>query len=1581
MTSKNIVFGMFVLAILAAVSFAQIVPQGTLNETQVIIRPASDQQPTVLNMTVLSFAPAQTAGGTTTVDVMRQISQTCGGDMTCVMQESQNRFAASREYQVNLQSVQDAHIVVEWFNPQGNAYTGQWTAVPGCEDVIASNAVIGKRPDSTGNLVDYTYYVGQCDISPVTTGSGRTYFRAVFVPQPGQELSVSSAEYEYSNIHVTPSTQFTHDVQNFVAGINASTLPCVGIFMIMGLLLASLYFAGKSPVSLLDITTPKLPSPKGVSASGQILAPFGYTEMKRTTKAKMGAAASAVSATADALSRSRAGDTELRNLQRSIASQTGTAADRAAGDIAEGKKVATALVTAGRSLGMSAKDLQALAGKLPYHYGEAEHKLVAQIMEGLEKRGGREALMAMTLKDYMYGLRTFQSLEVLTASPEVGQRSVFHQRLSTTLGKFYGSNRYAILSGVVMAGTDSSVRTARVLGRMGKAMVTETPHLARATARTTMEMLGGARAVEELEAKGRTSASAAWLAGQLQKHPSQVVVGTMFPINDKMGHLYRSLHNEALADEMRYVLRQFYKSRGVRFDIAEEELAQMGHTPMDILKRSNYAASAELAQAEAEIRRVLSNTSMSQTEKLNALTRLAESHGATIDHQMLAFSQRLETIERSGQEDHMKMIMLQQALEEQNKVRMSVSQGGRIKDDAYVCHVGGDSLKGSQVWETMVLRTMIWDAEHGYLRGGIKEELVSARLNVANRLATLDPTAGATHELPEHMKDPAQLKAVAERNRQDLISLFTEDGRKQYEQYATSRGKSANMTSASIADLVDFMQGGAMARTGQIDKKTGRMTWYASDLELALQPNATLVDMKRHWVSSLSAKENYAIGEWCWSRVNRSYQSFHDPAKEAELNRMPGSSSWTQERRTSELMKLMVKDNLMQDMEQRFNSQFGQNTYGTTRETTRFYAGIVAGFMEKAMQEKGLDNNHPDRRFLETMDMTNPKHLAKLQELMRTHGEAYKAVTTREMTYDEVAKSTKAVVMLHEGGFAYYKKGMMLSDFDRVMGGETALRDNKGVLRKYIPEEVPVKFAGRDELEIQFSKVRSSKDPNEWQGFVDATVRWAKEGGYNYEKEKVLGAVLWQYAHSTGDYERFWKDSSVTVESKRQVTPVAPSTLRFFGVEGSSLTPIIKPFRDIALHGGDYISKVALAAGGSLHKTSYDITPVSSMYRMHSFQLANKIGSGDALKGLTEAEKVAYRAVAAQHGSYIQVWQYAIDRNPWRTSTSFGTHQAWESFFQFGPAVPFSVRDNLRAYMSKGEYSNFVLGPYGFSMQMANKLMRPYIGAFRGMQMSMQGYASRWDKTGNALMQYNYTEPRIQEAMQSLNPFSQKWFPGKTSERISKLNGMGGSLERHQLAGPDYQTGLRQAPQDIFLKRKGVYASARTGDANPAETIYNYRMELQSDAPMAEYLFRSKEAAYLYDKNVQKAALDNTVRRTVSAEALAIRRDQEIRGFGVLQNSLFGWANPIAFLWHMPVPFAPSSLTPKDVVANWVRRSKHGGGGGNFGDGMRRMAEDMGQGASRFMQPHNIAKIGYCGKCGMSGYKGTACRACKAPLY
>ncbi|MBD3209934.1 hypothetical protein GF318_00980 [Candidatus Micrarchaeota archaeon] len=1575
MTSKNYVFGAVLLLLLAASVFAGGFPTGgdsSLRESQVVVTPVEDED-TVLHVSVMVFNPATGQSGTDIRLVMQEIVEDCEGDQACIMEEANRRTAASAGYNPEFEFLSDARITVEYYN----TISGSYTPVQGCSNRITSTPGTATTPSATdpGGLETVSYYYAECDFAPAVEGQpGRTTLRINYDPEPGQDIRPSRSLYYFNNVRVPAAEQFTKNLRDLIvaqiSGVSTSPL-CLGVFMILGLLLASLYFAGKSPITLLDITTPRMPQPKGVAAGGQVLMPFGYTELKRTTRGKMGKAAGAALLTARGMSRRMAGDATLDRLKRGIKGLKGTAGDRAAGDVEEGKKIAEAAVTAGRQVGMSTEELEHLAGRLPYHWDDRAHRTVAQIVEALEAKGGKNALLAMTLKDYMLGQRTYQSLEAITGHNDVGKRDAFHSRVTSKIGKAFGANRYAVIGGFAPAMYDSTIRTGKVAGRMTKQMAKGVPELARGVTRTTMGMVGGRRAVEQLEERAKTSATAAWLT---KKHPSDIVVGQMFPVNDKMAHLYRTLRKETLRDEMRYVLRQLYRKMGIKFNISEHELAEMGYRDLDILKRSGYTSSEELRQLEGQIRKILTGSGDGQ-QKLSALLDLAKSRGATVDGELLKLANSVQSIEQSAHPDHVKLLLLQEELEQQNKVRMSVNTGGMANEDAYLCHVGGDSLKGSQIWETMIFRTYIWDAENGHLaaNAGMKEELLSARLNVANRIGTLNPVHGA-HELPEHMRNMTQLEAVAERNRKDMITLFSEDGRKLFQQ---TNNKSIN--NASMNEIVQFMYGGNMPKTGHIDPKTKKMVWWGADEELTLPKGSTLVDMKRHWVSGLDPRENYAIGQWVESRFTKSYVPPYQASIEAELDRAAGSANWTVQQRTSEAKKLWVLDQLQQDMEQRFNSHFGHNTYGTTAETVRFYGGIMAGFMEKALKDKGFAKNNPTIRFLEEMDTTNPRDLSNLSNIMQSHQKEYEALLSKPVTYDDVAKTNQALVMLHEGGFAFYKKNMMLSDQDRVLSGEVALRDEKGQLRKFIPEDIPIKFGDRDDLLREFYRVAGSQNTHDWDNFIGSATKWAKGGGYNYEKEKVFAAVLWQYANTTHDYERFWRNSSVSVEAKRQVTPSAPSPMRFFGVEAPGFTSkVIKPFRDMGMHAGDYISKTALAAGGPLHKASYDITPVSEYYRQHSWQLSNRIMSGRDMQNLTEEEKVAYRNVAMQHYSYHQVWDFAIDRNPWRMSTSFGQQQSWQAFFHYGPSANFDVRSNLRAYMDRGEYASFMAG-YGFPMNLAGKMMRPYTGMIRGLQMSMQGAPAKFDATGDALRQFNYTPPRLREAMQSLNPFSFKWFPGKTSERISKLNKFGGSLEQHQLAGPEFAAGLRQAPQDVFLHKKGVYANARTGEVNPGASFYNYRHEMQLDAPMAEYMLRANEATYMHDKKVQEAAWTNTTRRTVSAEALALRRDQELRGFGAMQNPLMGWANPIAFMWHMPVPLYPTSLTPRDMVSNYVRRAKEGRRGG-YGQGLKSTARSLGRGTSRLMQPHKLHMVVYCPRCSRAGVRGSRC-SCGTVLY
>ncbi|MEW6723018.1 MAG: hypothetical protein AB1324_07175 [Candidatus Micrarchaeota archaeon] len=1575
MTTMKGMFGLMLFVLMAASAFAASSYFAEENQQpSITVIEAANNEGRLLNLSVLVFQQATSTGGTDIRTVMDQINQECASApdrQACIQQKGLERTAASRDYQLNLTSLQSAHLVVEYLDPAGNNYQGQWLIVPGCENVITDIAVTRYRPDPvTGVSAPYNYYIGQCDITPAVTGANRTQLRALYVGDPVQAISPSGDSYQYDNFNVTVSTQFSRDVQNFIntvaqsggQGVNAGgTLPCVGVFMILGLLLASLYFSGRSPISLLDITTPRLPAPKGVTAGGQILAPYGYTEMKATARQKMEAAAAAASMAAGRFI--RPGDADTERLVRQINSDRGTAADRAAGDVAQGRKIATALVGAGRSLGMNSAELQSLA-RLPYHYGDAEHRTVAQIIQNLEKKGGSSALLAMTLKDYMFGMQTWKSLEVVTGQPDFGKRGTVHYFVSSKLGKAFGSNRYTTggVSTIVMAGTDSMFRTGRVMTRMTKTMATEAPTLLRQTTRTTMEMLGGPRVIEELEARGRTSPTAGWLAGQLQKHPSQVVVGAMFPINDHMAQLYKTTRNEALHSEMVYVMRQLYKKMGVRFDISEQELTSMGHTDIDIRKRCNITSTAALLAVEEEMRKVMSNATMSSQDKLTALMRIAESHGAYIDHQMVNFTRRLDAIEATGQPDHMKMLMLQQAIEEQNKVKMAVYKGGGRSEDAYVCHVG-ERMHSSQVWEYSVLRTMQYDWEHGYAaKGGIEQAAVRERLFLANKEATLNPAA-AGHDLPEHMRNTAQLKAVTERNRSDLVSLFTEQGREMFQQ---RKGKS--ITSASISEIVDFMYGGNLPRTFEYDKKTGRAFW-PGDKELPLDPKATFVDMKRHWIAEPNSRERGSVGEWTESRFKLGHLAAFDASVDAQLKRMPGYANMTGEQESQAAKKLWVQKAMLEDIENRFNSQFGMNAYGNLRETMKFNVGIMAGFLERALEEKKLPANHPDLKFLQRMDISHPEDVKKFRELLKAHGEAYQGIISRQMTYDEIAKSPRAIVLLQEGGYAYYKKGMTLSDNDRVMAGQAALRDNKGQLRAFVPEDVPIKFEGREDLMAQHQKLRASKDPNEWHAFAQNVVSWAKSGGYNFDRERVLAAVLWDMGHKTGDYGSFWNQSAVSVEAKRNVAPVAPSVLRMFGVEAPEAMKAAKPFRDIGMHMGDYVSKIAYMSGGPLLDQSYKVAAYNAAYQMQSYRLALRIQEGHDMGSLSAAEQAAYRTYASKHGAYLQASQWALDRSPFGYSTSHATQAADAALFSHGPGLTFKMQDYLGAAMDKGTMRSFKLF-YAWPMDLARKLISPYATAVSTAQKEMMGRASRWDTTGDPTRTLYHGQPRVRSAMQAFfNPLGLS----TTSKWAKKLNIFApGDATTRQVGGEDVMLGLGASSMDTIQIRKGINIVGRIGSANPRERFLDYRNTAVLDAPMASELMR--DDAFKYYRDIYENAHTNTTRRTMSAETLQMKRTQEVMSFSSLQTPQGKFYSPVHFALHM--------LRIPEMGAKYAMRAKHGYGGGSVGDSMKRSVREMAEGMGRAFTPHRDIYRVSCPHCGhTTAQRFSKCGSCGKRLW
>jgi hypothetical protein len=1550
-----------------------------------------------LKIGMLVSEPIVTEEGEGAKDIYDEIWEECkdAADVNaCFLERAEDKFPEGAVLP-EMYSLENARFRVMMYNPA----TGRYDAEVNCRGV-GPEVVADNYEEITGYRdITIKYYYGTCTVPKEYFEGRRATFQVWYMPEEGISINYQKPTVEISDVKTSVAEIFKAAVADAIrafteAGVGAGgvatttgTLPCIGVFLILGLLLASMYFAGKSPITLLDITSPRLPTPKGFMASGQVLLPYGYGEMKRALRGKAAAGISAITGTALLRGKRLGHSTNLEKWRKDIAkSGAGNDDKKFMNSLATLVEENNQMAKKGITKKISPDEAKKLFKTVPGMYGEAEHRTVAELLHNLRTRGGKDEALANIIKDYMQTQRTSRTMDVLSGQPDLHARSKLHQKISGQVGKYLGSNRYYVSSTAFGGSLDSVIRSARVAGRGTKEIFRQAPTAVRGISRTTIEMIGGKGALERMERAGKKGAKfPGMVAKELRKKGPSMELGKMMPVDEKMEHLYNKLRKELMASVKQFNVKELYRAMGVNFEVAEEKLAKMGYMDMDILKDSGYIKNAaKIEEMEGKLRAILTNAKLSDMAKIEELKKLAMSYGAFSDAtgkkalaDMEAFTAKLTKIEESKEAGYMKFIELNALLESHKKHAAAAGVGQVMDDGHFYTAVGRDSINGRDIWETMTLRTMIYDAENGLLGkgGGLKDELLSAQLNVINRTVTLKPTSNI-HELPEYMRDVSKLQALEKRVVKNFGELLTEDGKKML----AEKGKTVH--TATLDDYVAVGTGLTYSMKGvprtfkEVDEK-GRVAFWGAESEFGPAKGAFKVDMKRHWVSEIETGAPFSIGQWVNSRYERSYVGPQDPAIEAQLDRMPGSATWSVSERAAKGKELMVEKMLKEDTVNRFNSQFEYGSYGKTPEVARYYTGTLAGFMEKALMDRGMGEMHPDLNFVKTMDLSKPADLRKLGEIVKRYEGDFRNVLNHKVTFDDIVTSNKAYVMHYEGGFSFYRKGMPLSGADRVYG-DVVIKDNKGQNRAFNVDDVAIEFRGRPDMQREFYKVQGSGDPKDWTAFMNAAEKWKGEHGYDHEREKVFGALCWRYGNQTCDMESHWAKSAVEIVPKREAMALAPTPFRMFGIESEMAERVMTPFKRYGETMGSYLANVGIGAGGKVFAASYDVTAHSETLRQQSMKTAMNIYQLD-IKQLSPEERELYYRVAHEHGPYHHAWDWAIDRNPMRHSSSHGLQQGMESYFHFGPRSDYKAEDYVRGTMTKAEWNTF-RAIHGFPLDIASKIQRPYSQMFGGMQMAMQGMPAKWDKSRNPLKAWDYTPSRFAEAGRALNPLSFTWGKSKMGQVPKKLNIWEGSLERHGLAGADILAGHAQAPQDIFGKRTGMYAVARYGEANPAASAYNYRNVLTVDPAQAEFLWRNREGVAMMDKEIREQAMSYTMNRNVSAEALAIRRQQELISFGVWQNSLYGWANPLAFAYHMPLPLVPPSMSPKEIATSAMRRAKMKDPGRRGSAAVGDTFRDAGQATLRFMQPWKGASVAFCPVCHKPGYKGARC-SCGGRIY
>ncbi len=1362
---------------------------------------------------------------------------------------------------------------------------------------------------------------------------------------------------------------------------DVNQVACIASVLLFGFLLASMYLSGKSPMSLLDITTPRMPSPKGFAAGGQSVVGFGYTELKATTAAsnlKSRAALAGLSAVV--MKGLSAG--QKAQINKSVGGIAGSSAKRAiavAGTPATSTPAELNSKEAYRGLATFAVKYGYEGGKIPTNlakmigsYSKEEMAQAGKILAYAEARAttGLERQAIGHIRQLFAGTKMEATLAQVTA----GQSTMaqFTSRIAATPFAGYRSIRPLVAGGI----HDSAYRGARVGWGFVKSVAGEVTRagLAVASGFKTDQAMANLSARAK---KGDTFAAAVHKIASATSN-DMMPIGAVDKMKDRAAQMYKDLHKEAYNDLIRSMLVKLYDKHGVNFKMTKEQLLAFAYKDVDVLKAAGWHG--QTALLDKQILKVLSDHSLSPTQKVDAIRRLCETNGVHVHASVVQEQSFLDTLGRGDKgEDHVRLVKLYRHLLDHHEANAATG----ASTDGHKYAIAKDHLSSEEQWQVMNLRRMIYDAEGGHLSkdAGLQHVLMGTYLHMTNSLVGLDPTKNAQglKQLKAMFHD-GEFEAIGKRNMMYLKELLTAEGAA----WLTKFGGSANnledvaklfTTKEKIKGERGFSeQAGAnrvfgLEAQGVIGAK-GQGKFGGADFnETGPIAGAFKIDMKRNWNLTYNEGASFETVQWYYNRLYRGQREYHDLDVERVVNAKFGVKSSQQIGAGKEVeyqreyRRELVSKAIGTEMNNYFN-MFGQNTYTDARNTFHMYVKAMGGILARGFEDtdKSKAAHKDDIRFIEDMNPLNKSDMERFAKMLKDNEKQFSAWMDKPVSYRDISHSERPWIMLYEGSLVPYVKGMPLSPNDRPLGGRVAIQ-NGTRWEAFDPHAVKMDFErfNLHSLGAQYRQLMSDPNYAHWEPLIkEAKTSLMKQG---IEGERIFNALLTHCAKTTGNYLDPMQYGTARIVPKRQVAPGTPTFVNFFTDDVVNTEPF-RRVRNAFLGVGDSISRMSLVTSGDVLRASYEINVISEIYRQASWNLVMQIYNTNWDKEfahlspeMKKKNKEALYAFADSYGPYLDVWQRAIDRAPNRFDTSTGIHGKYGGVFQFGLAHTFDVRQNVKNYYSKSEYVSF-MAQGGFLMIGAQQLSKPFVNTFRSIQQSMSGETSRWDyQARDVFHTYDPTLPRWKSVFASMS-FLQ------TIGKLQDNYFQNPEVVRH-LTGPVMGAGMKVTRHEMMHILKGTESHARTGDANPGMAHLDLRHTLKLAGTMGSYAtstsrFGNFGAFFAEDPYISRQAYQNEVRRNVSAEALAIRREEEL--VTNRDNPHKNWT-PLGFIWGFPVApnYSLRELVGKAFIANRT------GQGVDVTAGAVKAAKSVGEGVKSMVKRELTNTCRHCGHGGAVG--------------
>ncbi|GEM_PF-1117013 len=1308
------------------------------------------------------------------------------------------------------------------------------------------------------------------------------------------------------------------------AYLDPSNSVCLMSMVIMGLLLASMFFTGRSPLMLLDITTPLLPKAKSVHY-GSIMYTRGYMRLARSLQDNAKNLGKGLDASTKALLNKLSGEEKKKALEI----------------LANNKNASPAMLyLAVRNIEKGRyKDAKKLVKIKPDVDTDENLEFLSKSIKKLaDERGGTPDVDLQSAAKHAATEQQLKLLGVATGG----------------LPKWVGKVNKVIRDNVPWVGPQLSVATGSMVvgmkqvGRAYQGMAMGAIHGADVLAKGKV-ISGLEQAEKSRPATLGRKITRGMAVGMLGFYKKQLQTFRLLNIEPREEQLYKELHGEAKVNVLMYLLKRYMKEKGVDLDLSSEEFINI----YEIKVLQKMKLKAALGQdGDAFLRELLSEKGTID-DKIRALSGHLRSQGIFFDEArisgVLAKLNAIESMQVAGSE---KYYALMEYLREAHKTDISNldfrgAAGVTPEKDRFYFWLGRNELKfegqtGSydDTWSFLFLRNLVEQADKGNLAEGRASVFDIAKftwLQVTNELFGLIPSS--TKGLD------ADISLAMKRAENYLATLLTGKGRESYDKLLEGMG--------ADADLFQMLYSGRVSGTPEAGGSVSR--------EFGPDPENWKLDMKGYWLlmgTQTSAGPLARVSVANEAKDMSEGGSFQkDPGQRpAEFRFAKGDS----------VMSAYTYDFLYSRLKDKVGGKH-PNAYYHTNDEDRFLKNV-----RDAYRQRYCEMNNIERSYMETLYGADG---ANAYIDMKMRNEKF-----MENPIDFRALGSHTWIKVREGAYVPYFAGMRVSDAEGIVNGRLSVKIN-GQWSEFHPEEV----SWRVMLSKLVDKDNEAKNLAHRAHLLFN--QQPDETGYEGEARNRFTNEVWRKRmEALADGAAAWGKRTGNEKAAASMVYEICSSLRWDtnAMDRSGLLDIRQ--RSETTSGKSLLGRYSLAFARGWEaammstflpqtKVMFDLAANSEYYRDNINRLSASIARGDFYADNPDLAKT-YTEVNRSIRRYHEVWDDTITRDPRGNTTAIGSQFIFASYFHHGPAVHFDPYWNADALKHrKGEFWERIrTAPLAVNWLVG----APFVLMYRGMQTAQYGYPTRQDKSFNPMNNWMIGRQRTLEGMRSFfSPFytgidfsadtyrrsaaqvstwafsplmglpvvanrikdalprsinkegwPMKWLDKSVGwigehesyarvedydeaayrpyyieqQRISEK--LLGPLIKKNFGGRELRNGLRRTHEDseyIYKNTNVVW-----GNANPGASYLDFEHSMRIDPKLAIHLSTaSKYSSYFaQDDYIRKQANTGTIKRPVHIMQLAAEREMEQRHYGetvggaLLHNPLAAWINPALFMYY-----------------------------------------------------------------------------------